>query len=154
LVAIRPVTQRDVRERNIIKDGFPIIYPKAKVSFDLYPIKVTMPHVEDLQFDVRTIKFEGEESNDDWATLLDDISFAGVDDIFDGHLNGRSVPVKADTRSLGTVTGVEILGVSIEEPFKKRRYSIDFIDDAGQVHKDFPVVDLAFRHNADALIYE
>jgi hypothetical protein len=72
-------------------------------------------------------------------------SFESVEELFDGHLEDRKVAPGTNTRSLGTLKGVEVEGLSIDDGYGKRTYRMNFWDASGEQYCRFPVNDLVFR---------
>ena len=142
---IRPVLEAGVTVWNLFKDGESIIYPSAKIELDLSSAEIIPPHIEDASFDPETIISKGRFEDRHWETLLQRTSFESVEELFDGHLEDRKVAPGTDTRSLGTISDVEVLSLSIDDRYDRRTYRMDFRDAAGAQYQRFPVNDLAFR---------
>lgn len=122
-----------------------IIYPRAKVDFDLSTIEIAAPHIEDMQFDPNTVEPRGAIGDDEWATTLDATCYPSVEDIFDGYLQPpRWVAPGAPTRSLGTITGVQMLNLTLGSDGSGRG-RINFMDAKERRYSGVPVADLAFR---------
>ncbi len=142
---IRPVLDRGVTVWNLFKDGESIIYPSAKIELDLTPTDIDPPHIEDATFDPESISAKGRFEGKDWETLLRKTSFDSVEEMFDGYLQDRKVAPGTATRSLGTLSGVDILNLSIDDRHDRRTYRMDFQDSTGASYQRFPVNDMAFR---------
>ena len=50
LTCVRPVVPHGIRRRQLFGSGRLIIFPRAKVAFDLSPAPIAPPHIEDQQF--------------------------------------------------------------------------------------------------------
>ena len=113
---------------------------------DFSPTHITPPHIEDRTFDPRTIEYKDAFEDRYWETLLRKTSSESVQSIFDGNMKERRVAPGTQTRSLGTIGGVTILGLNVDTRYDRRTVlRIDFEDASGEVHTRFPVNDLAFR---------
>jgi hypothetical protein len=130
-----------------------VIRPRAKVRFDFYPVRTAPPHIEDLGFDPATIKHEGFCDDNEWESILHASLSPSVADIYDGLLQKPHwVEPGARTRSLGTVTDVQILGIFIEQRGSKREHRISFMDSSGCRYDRVIINDLMFRTFADSAI--
>ncbi|MDP2660521.1 MAG: hypothetical protein Q8R28_07320, partial [Dehalococcoidia bacterium] len=139
-----------VRLQHLYKGDQLVVRPRARVSFELYPCRIEPPHVEDRSFDLRSMALEGISDNLEWETALRRGLFGNVESIFDGHLQARRwVPPGAPTRSLGTVTGVNIRTLTPKEKESSIEYRLSFTDAPGVLYKDIPINDLTFRKFAD-----
>ena len=143
---IRPVIEGGVQLWDLYKDDIPIIFPGAKVWMDFSPAPITPPHIEDRTFDHRTIEYKDAFEGKHWETLLRKTSSESVQAIFDDNLKERRVAPGTQTRSLGTIGGVTTLDLNVDTRYDRRTVlRMDFEDASGEVHKRFPVNDLAFR---------
>ena len=62
------------------------------------------------------------------------------------HIEGdRNVAPGAETRSLGTITGVRVEYVSVGEINGRLRYGLSFLEPGGRRFRDLPINDLTFR---------
>ena len=145
LKCIRPVIENGVLIWDLLRPRKPVIFPGAKVEFDLTPADIVPPHIEDATFDPDTVKSRGTFGERHWEQLLRSICFKSVSEIFDGHLENRNVPPGTNTRSLGTVADVRLNRLEIDDRFERRTLRMDFEDATGEAYKRFPVNDLAFR---------
>ena len=145
LKCIRPVIEDGVLIWDLLRQGKPVIFPGAKVEFDLTPADVVPPHIEDLTFDPDSVERRGVFVDRHWEQLLRSICFESVAEIFDGHLADRKVPPGAKTRSLGTVAGVRLNRLEVDDRFGRRTLRLNFEDGAGEAYMRLPVNDLAFR---------
>ena len=148
---IRPVADGGVRLWSLYKSRKPVIFPGAKVWFDLSPTKIEPPHVEDRTFAPSSIEFKDKFEPQHWEKLLSLSSFQSVQDIFDGKLVDRRVTPGAMTRSLGTVKEVKVSDLRADSRYDRISWRLDFEDESGEVHTRFPVNDLAFRGLAQRL---
>ena len=144
LKCIRPVIEGGVLVWDLLRGGKPVIFPGAKVEFDLTPTDVTPPHIEDATFDPDTVKSRGTFGELHWEQLLRSICFKSVSEIFDGHLENRNVPPGTNTRSIGTVADVRLNRLEIDDRFERRTLRMDFEDATGKAYARLPVNDLAF----------
>ena len=141
---IRPVLpSSSVRESHLRANGAPLIFPRSKVQFDLLPIPVTPPHIEDREFDPASILGQGVCDDEEWeATLLASCS-ASVDRLYDGFLQEpRYVLPGSLTRSLGTVTNQQYISLSLGNS----SFRLSFIDAVGEQYQDVQIVDINFRN--------
>ncbi len=148
LDCIRPVVEGGVQIWDLYKDDQPIIFPGAKVWMDFSPAQIAPPHIEDRAFDPQTVEYKDAFKDKHWETLLRKTSHDSVHSIFDGNLNERRVAPGTLTRSLGTISNVRILNLSVDlrhEGEGRRVLRMAFKDASDNVYKGFPVNDLAFR---------
>ncbi len=147
---IRPVDE--VREKGVSKDllfpgkvlayrGKPIIYPRAKVQFDLHPMPLKLPHREDQGFDPASIKSKGRCTDDEWEEVLRKSSYQNVSQIFgDALKDNKWVPPGTGTSSIGSLSGPEIVALELSAHSIKPR--LVFKDASGQGF-NLPASDLA-----------
>lgn len=150
--SIRPVLPLPgvLREHLYIKGKLAIL-PRAKVRFDFRQVPIEPPHIEDLGFDPNSIVYEGSCSDTAWEQLLKASSFHSVEDIYNGYLQeNRWVEPGANTRSLGTVSRINVISASIREWSAERRYRLYFADQTGCQYDNVTISDLAFRAFCDA----
>ncbi len=154
--SIRPVLKRpgeDITSSHLYVNGKLVIRPRAKVRFGFYPVRTTPPHIEDLGFDPHTIRHQGFCDDSEWESILRASLSPSVADIFDGLLQKpHKVEPGAKTRSLGTVTGVQVAGISFEQRGGKREYRVSFVDGSGCRYDRVIINDLMFRAFADSSI--
>jgi hypothetical protein len=104
---VRPVIDGGVKQHHLFKQGRLAIYPRAKVEFELSPVEVVPPHIEDQTFRPESATNLGTCADREWEATLRSSSFPSVVDVFDGCLEGdRQVAPGAKTRSLVLVPGV------------------------------------------------
>ena len=129
------------------------VRPRAKVRFDFYQVPFTSPHIEDLGFAPGFIAYQGLCNDDEWEAVLEASSFRSVQDIYDGYLQqGRWVEPGANTRSLGTVSQIQVTSVNLQEWSSERRYRFYFRDKTGCQYSNVTISDLAFRRFADTKV--
>ena len=146
LTCVRPVVPHGIRRRQLFGSGRLIIFPRAKVAFDLSPAPIAPPHIEDQQFKPGSIAIQGVCSESEWEEVLRSICFPSVTGTFDGHVDGgRRVLPGAQTRSLGTISDVRVLNVRVDDSYGRRQFRMDFEDASGKRYSRFPISDLAFR---------
>ncbi len=148
---IRPVLQPPgVLREHLYIEGKLAIRPRAKVRFSLRKVPLKPPHIEDLGFDPKSAIYEGLCTDAEWEEVLKASSFHSVQDIYNGCLQeNRWVEPGANTRSLGTVSWVEVISVDLREWSGERRYRILFTDQTGGQYNNITISDLAFRQFCD-----
>ncbi len=108
------------------------ICPRAKIKFDFHQVPLKPPHIEDLGFDSNSISYQGFCDDAEWKAVLKASSFRSVQDIYDGCLQeNRWVEPGANTRSLGTVSQIQVTSVNLQEWSGERRYRLYFTDQTG-----------------------
>lgn len=143
---VRPVLRGGVLRRHLFNQGRAIVVPGRKVEFNLSDAKVEPPHVEDETLEPSSIRDRGRCSDADWEEVLASSCSAGVEEIFDGYLEGdRNVAPGSKTRSLGTIADVHVEYVSVGEISGRRRYGLSFREQGGRRYRDLPINDLTFR---------
>jgi len=150
--SIRPVLPLPgvLREHLYIKSKL-AIRPRAKVRFDFHKVPIEPPHIEDLGFDPKSIVCEGLCTDTEWEKVLKASSFRSVQDIFYACLQeDRWVEPGANTRSLGTVSQIQVISVNLQEQSGERRYRLYFTDQTGHQYDNVTISDLAFRALCDA----
>ena len=148
---IRPVLPGGVRRRHLYVGNMLVIRPRAKVKFDFNEVPIKPPHMENFGFDPSSIKYQGSCADTEWETVLQESLFRSVHDIYDGLLQeGRWVAPGANTRSLGTVTQIQIREVRLEIQTGNRRYRLYFTDAMGHQYDDVTISEMAFRAFSDA----
>lgn len=127
------------------------ICPRAKIKFDFHQVPLKPPHIEDLGFDSNSISYQGFCDDAEWEAVLKASSFRSVQDIYDGCLQeNRWMEPGANTRSLGTVSQIQVTSVNLQEWSGERRYRLCFTDQTGHQYDNVTVSDLAFRAFCDA----
>ncbi|HUU64434.1 MAG TPA: hypothetical protein VMX96_11065 [Dehalococcoidia bacterium] len=128
-----------------------VIRPKAKITFDFHKVPIEPPHIEDLGFNPKSIVYEGLCTDAEWEKLIKAISFRSVQDIYDDYLKeDRWVEPGTNTRSLGTVSQIQVISVNLQERSGERRYRLYFTDQTGHQYDNVTISDLAFRALCDA----
>ncbi|MBA7566194.1 hypothetical protein ES708_07882 [subsurface metagenome] len=113
----------DSQRRVIIRHG-------AKVEFDLHPVDILPPHIEDLMFDPSSITGRGKCSASEWENTLRRSSFETVSEIYDGLIQDNAwVMPGAETKSIGTLAKASIIDVYLTPGNVKPR--ITFADNSG-----------------------
>jgi hypothetical protein len=141
---IRPIHEKGFL-KNYLFGWFRLrIFPRAVVEFDFIEGRPQPPHIEDMAFKPKYIKFQGVSDETGWERTLLTTSFDAVDKIYEGNLQyGKWVLPGADTRSIATLTGSTGHSFIIEQgrAFKPR---MRFMDASGNEY-NLPVNDLAIR---------
>lgn len=136
--------------QHLYKGNQLVVRPRARVSLELYPCRIEPPHVEDRSFEHRSMALEGVGDNLEWESALKRGLFSSVEAVFEGHLQqGRWVSAGAPTRSLGTVTGISVRRLDLEEHDSKKEYRLSFADASGVAYKSIATTDLVFRRFCD-----
>jgi len=148
---IRPVLPPPgVLREHLYIEGKLAIRPRAKVRFSFREVPIKPPHIEDLGFDPKSAIYEGLCTDAEWEEVLKASSFHSVQDIYNGCLQeNRWVEPRANTRSLGTVSCVEVISVDLREWSGERRYRLLFTDRTGGQYNNITISDLAFRQFCD-----
>ena len=143
---VRPVTRWGVRRHDLFQSGRPVVVPGRKVEFNLSDAAIRPPHVEDESLYPRSIVDKGACSDAEWESVLRESCSPSAADMFDGKLQeGRYVLPGEETQSLGTVGGVLVEYVKVEDRHGRRRYRMSFRDAVGGRYAGMPVNDLTFR---------
>jgi len=154
--SIRPVLKRfgeDITCKHLYIGDNLVIRPRAKVKFNFYPVRTASPHIEDLGFDPAAIRHEGFCDDSEWESIPRASLSPSVADIYDGLLQKPHwIEPGARTRSLGTVTGVQVSGAFFEQRGGKREYRVSFVDGAGCRYDRVIINDLMFRAFADSTV--
>ena len=149
----RPVLRDPLLLKHLYRGRQLIIRPRARVRFELITRPVDPPHVEDRSFEHRSIVLEGISDNLEWEVILKRALFRSVESIFDGRLeDSRWVLPGSPTRSLGTIAGVAIDRLILEERNSKLEYRLSFVDGVGVPYNSIAVTDLTFRKFTDIQI--
>ena len=136
-----------ISEESLIADNKPIIFPFAKVEFDLQRMKSDPPHTEDYRFKPKSPKFVGTLDNP--KAHLEYLLFANVADIFEQDVHddwGYYVLEGQGARSLGTVKPAEIVDVMYKKDKKGVwDYRLRFKDNDGEIYR-LKIVDLTWQY--------
>jgi hypothetical protein len=144
--SIRPVLPGGVLKRHLYVCHRLVMRPRAKIELKFYSVPIEPPHVEDLGFDPNSIVYKGLCTDVEWEKVLQDSSYSTVDNIYDGLLHKhRWVEARANTRSIGTLSQVNITAVQLPMSSGKLKYQLSFKDKTGFLCRDIPISDLAFR---------
>ena len=143
---VRPIIDDGVRQHHLFRDGLLLVYPRARVEFDLSPTEIRRPHIEDYTFSPESVTYRGVCNGYEWETLLRRTASPGVEALFDGLLeDGRRVPPDSFTKSLGTIADVTLHEVLVDESQGRRQFRMNFTDSTGKKYERYPINDLAFR---------
>lgn len=141
---IRPVNDDGFLKSYLYHNSKLIIFPRAIVEFDLIEKSPEPPHIEDMVFDPKTIKFHGVCDDAQWERTLLTTSFNAVDQIYEGNLRyNKWVAPGAFTRSIATLSGSTGHRFILEEGRAPRPRFL-FLDTSGNEY-NLPVSDLAIR---------
>ena len=143
---VRPIIDDGVRQHHLFRDGLLLVFPRARVEFDLFPTETRRPHIEDYTFLPESIAYRGLCTDYEWEALLRRTSEAGIEALFDGLLQGgRRVPPDSLTKSLGTIGDVNAHEVLVDESQGRRQFRMNFTDSTGTKYERYPINDLALR---------
>ena len=143
---VRPIIEDGVRQHHLFRDSLLLVYPRARVEFDLSPTEIRSPHIEDYTFSPESITYRGVCTDYEWETLLRRTASPGIEAMFDGLLeDGRRVPPDSFTKSLGTIADVAAHEVLVDESQGRRQFRMNFTDSTGTTYERYPINDLAFR---------
>lgn len=142
---IRPICEGGFQKKYLYAGENVIIRPRARIEFDFTEAKIEPPHIEDRAFNPSFIANHGLCSEIDWENILQNSSYARVEDIYNGFLQDRRwVKPGSPTRSIATLSKASIANVHVPEWEGKLRYRLSFRDVTRNLF-DCPVSDLAFR---------
>lgn len=149
LTCIRPVLARgQITKRHLFKDGKLVIFPGAKVAFNLGAQISQPPHVEDIIFDEASIEGMGRVTATRWKEILTQTATQSVGELFT-HIEERCVPPGSPGPSIGTIIPAEIPTLNCDYYKDPPRLKMRFIDQGGTVKNNVPITDLAFRNLFD-----
>ena len=130
--------------------GKAVVRHGAKVEFDLYPVGTRPPHIEDMEFEPRSISGKGPCGSAEWEEVLHKSSLDSVQGIYGGHLQDRAwVAPDTRTRSIATLSGARILDIELTTGNVKPR--ITFVDQTG-IQFSRPVSDLTLWDHCFSLV--
>ncbi len=145
-LCIRPVLQDGVKRHHLFRDGRLQVYPRALVELELSPVELTPPHIEDMRFEPDSLTRVVDCNDSQWERVLNMTCFPSIEEMFDGYVEeGRRVKPGANTRSLGTIYGAQVLKIRIDDSYGRRQLRMDFLDPSGKPYNRLPINDLAFR---------
>jgi hypothetical protein len=144
---IRPVyfDGKGVPKRFLFQDKRLIVFPGARVEFELSTVKFERPHIEDKGFDPAVIVYKNKCNPTEWQEVLKRSSYAAVEEIFEGSLNGNWVKKGNGPRSIATLREAAILNVHITPKDSGAVSSRLTIKDGNHREYDLPISDLAFK---------
>jgi hypothetical protein len=145
---IRPTLRPPgISEESIISNNKPIIFPFAKVEFDLQRMKSDPPHIEDYRFKRNSPKFVG--TVEDPQAHLEYFLFPNVADIFEQEIHigpGYYVLEGLGARSLGTIKPSKFYKVIFEKDISGMwDYRVSFKDENGEFFR-LKIVDLTWQY--------
>ena len=143
---VRPIIDDGVRQHHLFRDKLLLVYPRARVEFELFPTEIRRPHIEDYTFSPESITYRGVCADYEWETVLRRTASPGIEELFDGLLeDGRRVPPDSFTKSLGTIADVTSHEVLVDESQGRRQFRMNFTDVTGKTYERYPITDLALR---------
>ena len=145
---IRPsLPHPGIPEDSLIKGGKPIIFPFAKVEFDLKKVDSAPPHIEDYTYKPRSPKYVGAVENPE--AHLKYLLFPTVEDIFEQKTHddfGYYVLEGQGARSLGTIKPSKIYKVLFEKDKRDRWDYRVWFEDNNRVFFRLKIVDLTWQY--------
>ncbi len=132
--SIRPVCEGGFRKNYLFdRENDVIIRHKARVQFDFHEVDIRPPHIEDMGFNIASIRYKGLCTDTEWEDVLQASSFNAVEDIYEGFLEDRGwVIADANTRSIATLSNASITDVELTPGNIKPR--ISFVDSDGNAY--------------------
>jgi len=133
----------DIRQKVVVRHG-------AKVEFDLFPIAIKPPHIEDVGFKPMSVISKGLCSSTHWESVLQKSAFSSVSEIYGGFLMESGwVKPGAQIRSIATLSMASIVDIELTgRSFKPR---ITFVD-RSECRFNLPVSDLTLWDYAYSLV--
>lgn len=145
LTCIRPVLARGlITKRHLFKDGELVIFPGAKVAFNLGAQISQPPHVEDIIFEETSIESLGRVSIREWKEILTQTARQTVTELF-ATIQDRCVPPGSAGSSIGTFVPAETPILRCDYYKDPPRLRMRIVDHKGTVTQNVPITDLAFR---------
>ncbi len=149
LTCVRPVLARgQITKRHLFKEGELIIYPGAKVAFNLGVQISQQPHVEDVIFDEDSVVSMGKVSATKWKEILTQTGRQTITELF-ATIQDRCVPPGSSGPSIGTFVPAETPILRCDYYKDPPRPKMRFVDQGGDVKNNVPITDLAFRNLFD-----
>lgn len=145
LTCIRPVLSREqVTKKYLFRENKLIIFPGAKVAFNLGAQISQPPHVEDIIFDEASIEVMGRVTVREWKEVLTQTATQNVGELFT-HIEDRCVSPGSPGPSIGTLVPAEIPTLNCDYYKDPPRPKMRFVDQGATVKNNVPITDLAFR---------
>lgn len=150
---IRPVLPPPgIHENSLYSNGRPIVFPFAKVEYELLKPVSQPPHTEDYRYHPGTVRHVGRLDEEHKKKLLDITLFKSLKSIFEVQIHsdiGFYVMDGQGPRSLGTIQPKRVIKASYEQDKEgKWRYRLGFLDGEGTEYW-LSVTDLAWRYYCD-----
>ena len=144
MTCIRPVLQiGQLKKRLLFRDGKLIIYPGAKVSFNLTSSIPQPPHIEDCIFQEAPMNV-GVATLREWKDVLQQTSATTFTELFPS-LESRYVPPGSAGPSIGTLRTRIKPSLSCEHFGNRSSLRMKIADNIGTIIERVPITDLAFR---------
>jgi hypothetical protein len=145
LTCIRPVLARgQITKSHLFKEGEFIVFPSAKVAFNLGAQVSQPPHVEDVIFEESSIAGMGKVTTAKWKEILTQTSKQTIAEIF-ATIQDRCVPPGSPGPSIGTLVPAEIPTLRCDYYKDPPRLRMRIVDHTGNTTQNVPITDLAFR---------
>ncbi len=150
---LRPVLPPPgIHESMLYSSSRLIIFPSAKVEFELTQPTPQPPHTEDIRYDPTAVHFIERQPEERWRKMLEKTLSQSVADIFEQPLltdPGHYVLDGKGPRSLGTIKPARIIQVIHElSPEDKWQYRLRFEDGTDAAYR-LTITDLAWRYYCD-----
>lgn len=145
LRCIRPVLAKgQITKRHLFKEGELIIYPGAKVAFNLGTRISHPPHVEDIIFEETSIESMGRTTMREWRNVLTQTGKQSIVEIF-ANIQDRCVPPGSPGPSIGTLILSDVPTLRCDDYKDPPRLRMRIVDHRGISTQNVPITDLAFR---------
>ena len=150
---VRPVLPPPgILEEMLCVQKRPVIFPFAKVEFDLQHPTPDPPHTEDCRYDPKSVRFVGQVSEEEKKSILQASLFPSLQGLFDVPIctgPGYYVMEGQGPRSLGTVQPRRVLGTVYEQSEEGTwKYRLGFVDGEDAAFW-LTVTDLTWRYYLD-----
>ncbi len=150
---VRPVLYpKGILEKDIVREGQPVIFPFALVEFDFLKEDPNPPHTEDVHFTEGDFSFVQKVTQR--RKVLEWSLFPSVQEIFEQTIHtdfGYYVLDRQGPRSTGTIIPKEITAIIYEPgPEGAWDYRIIFRDGAGTQYR-LKITDLTWHYYCDAM---